>query len=226
VRTAALIPCFNNADSIGAAVAALRADPRVDEVLVIDDGSTDATARAAGAAGARVISLGENCGKHVALDRGFLEVHSFDVFLMVDGDTGSTAGSVADLLDPIIAGNADMVVGVLPSAGNKGGFGTVRTFARWCIARTSGFESRAPMSGQRALRRSVYDACRPLSYGYAVDAAMTADAARKGFRILEIDVDMTHDHRGRSLRGFLHRARQGWHILRTFAPRLVRRSRP
>ena len=77
------------------------------------------------------------------------------------------------------------------------------------------------MSGQRAATREVLRACRPLGRGFGVDAAMTVDAVRLGYRVVEIDVEMSHRPTGRGLRGFAHRGRQGLHVLRAMIPRLV-----
>lgn len=226
MSTVAVVPAFNNSKTIGETVRALAQDPRVDQVIVVDDGSIDATAAQAAAAGAKVIRLPRNSGKHVALERGMSDATDADILLMVDADTGETASEVIVLIEPVLRGEADMAVGILPSAGSAGGFGTVRRTAAWLIRVTSGFKSAAPMSGQRALSRRVFESCRPLGRGFAVDAALTADAVRRGFRVVEIPVTMTHDHRGRTWQGFAHRARQGVHLLIAFAPRLIRRKQP
>ena len=85
-----------------------------------------------------------------------------------------------------------------------------------------GFEATEPMSGQRAATRAVLRACRPLAPGFAVDAAMTVDAVRLGFRVVEIDVEMSHRATGKSVSGFVHRGRQGVHVLAAMVPRLLR----
>lgn len=226
MSTVAVVPAYNNSETVGDTVRALAQDPRVDEVIVVDDGSTDATAAQAAAAGAKVIRLPKNSGKHAALERGMSDAADADVFLLVDADTGETASEVVTLIDPVLRAEADMAVGILPSAGSAGGFGTVRHTAAWLIRVTSGFKATAPLSGQRALSRRVFESCRPFARGFGVDAALTADAVRRGFRVVEIPVTMTHRHRGRTLGGFRHRARQGWHLLIAFAPRLTFRRGP
>lgn len=226
MRTIAVIPAFQNFSSIAATVRALIEDERIAGVVVADDGSSDETSAAAEAAGARVIRSTKNRGKHAALERGFIEAADADIYLMVDGDTGPSASAAIELVGAIERGEADMVVGALPRAGGKGGLGLVRGFAALAIRLDSGFESVAPLSGQRALKREVFEACRPLAKRFGVDAALTSDAVKHGFRVKEVPILMTHDHRGRSFKGFAHRAMQGAHILRAFAPRLVKgRSR-
>lgn len=221
MRCTAVIPAYNNASSIADTVRVLASDPSVNEVLVIDDGSSDLTAAAASEAGARVVRLPRNCGKGAAIEKSLSETEGSDVLLMVDADTGRSALAVISLLGPLELGQADMVVGVLPPAGSSGGFGLVRDLAKLLIRMASGYSTRAPLSGQRAMRREVLRACIPLAEGFGIDAALTSDAANKGFTIVEQEVDMTHDHRGRTLQGFLHRAHQGVDLLRAFAPRLA-----
>lgn len=222
MRAVAVIPAYRNGSTVASAVRALLRDGRLEEAIVVDDASDDETSAAASAASARVIRLPHNIGKAGALERGFAETDA-EFLLMVDADTGETAHEVLRLLERVEAGEADMAIGVLGAAGKLGGFGVVRDLAAWLIKQTCGFEASAPLSGQRAMRREVFEQCRPLAKGFGVDAALTCDAVRLGFRVIEVPVEMTHDHRGRSVAGFVHRARQGLDIIRAFVPRLLRR---
>ncbi len=222
MRVAAIVPAYNNERTIAETVAALLSDPRLESVLVVDDASQDGTSAQARAAGAQVLRLERNGGKGMALERGLDDMVGVDVILMVDGDTGKSAREALELIGPVIDGEHDMVIGVLPSAGGRGGFGTVKRIAMLLIRLSAGFRAEAPLSGQRAMTTSLLDACRPLARGFGVDSALTADAVRAGFRVAEVPVDMTHDHRGRSVSGFRHRAVQGLHLLRAFLPRMRR----
>lgn len=216
----ALVPAYNRADTVAATVRALRGVRLVNRVLVVDDGSTDATAEVARAAGAEVLRLPANRGKGGAVLAGVAASPDADIYLLMDADLAGTAGQAARLLDPVVAGDADMVIGVLPAAGARGGFGFVRRLAAWGIRRAAGMDARAPLSGQRAVRapllRSLADAER-----FGLEVALTIDAVRAGARVAEVDVAMDHRHAGRSLRGFAHRGRQGADILRAVAPRLT-----
>jgi hypothetical protein len=87
----------------------------------------------------------------------------------------------------------------------------------------SHYRAEAPLSGQRAITTSCLAAVRPLAGGFGVETAMTIDAVRAGFRLVEIPVPgLTHRATGRTLRGFAHRGRQGLHIARAAALRAVR----
>jgi glycosyltransferase involved in cell wall biosynthesis len=113
LRRIAVVPAFNEADSIGMVIAELRAfDPEF-EVVVVDDGSTDATARLAAEAGAHVVRLPFNLGIGGAVQTGYQYARDegFDVAVQVDGDGQHNPNEIPRLLEPLLDGRADMVVG-------------------------------------------------------------------------------------------------------------------
>ena len=221
----AVVPARDEGDRVGDTVAALGSIPGVRLVVVADDGSADDTRIAAAAAGATVVRIERNAGKGAAVEAalGWLDrsgVAGVSVVLLADADLGASAGALDSVLAPVAGGAADLAVAV-PPAPPTGGFGLVRAGAAALIRRASGLTVRAPLSGQRAVTRECLDACRPLASGFGVDAAMTTDAARLGFRILEVDVPFVHRFTGRDAAGFRHRAGQGLDIVRALAPRAV-----
>jgi hypothetical protein len=220
VTTVAIVPAKDRADSIVATVAALVALDVVDRVVVVDDGSTDATGNLAAAAGATVVRLPRNLGKGGAVAKGVEAAIDADVYLLIDADLGDTAGLADALLAPVLDGDADLTIAVLPSAGSKGGFGSVRALAAEGIRRATGFAPRAPLSGQRAVRGELLRSL-PLAARFGLETALTIDALRAGARVVEVDVAMDHRHTGRRLAGFRHRGNQGVDILRALWPRLT-----
>jgi glycosyltransferase involved in cell wall biosynthesis len=220
-RVSALVPARDEAERIAATVAAVAGLPGVERVLVVDDASGDATGEVALAAGAAVIRLGRRRGKGGAMEAGLRRGAPADVWLLVDGDLGETAGALAPVLDEVIEGRAELAI-ALPPPQEGGGFGLVKGFAAWAIRVACGFESAAPLSGQRAIGAAALDACRPLAAGFGVETAMTIDAVRAGFRVVEVPAPIRHRPTGRGLRGFAHRARQGLAIAAALAPRLSR----
>ena len=214
----AVVPAKDRHDSVGATVAAL--GPLVDEVLVVDDGSRDDTTGAAARAGARVLTLPENRGKGGAVAAGVQAAPEADVYLLVDADVGDTAAVAHALLAPVLAGEADMAIGVLPPAAGRGGFGQVRNLARAGIERAAGFRPQAPLSGQRAVRGELLRSLE-LAPRFGLEVGLTIDALRAGARVVEVDVPMEHRHTGKSVAGFRHRARQGVDIVRALWPRLT-----
>ena len=79
--------------------------------------------------------------------------------------------------------------------------------------------SRAPISGQRALRRATLEATLPFAAGYGMEVGMTIDAVRDGARVAEIELDLSHRATGRTAAGFAHRARQLVDFARAYARR-------
>lgn len=210
---AVLIPAHKEAERIAATVEAARRIAGVTRVVVIDDGSEDATPDLAEKAGAKVIRLLFNVGKGAALEAGALRVENADIVLLLDGDLAETAEQGALLLGPVLAGDADMVVAKFPRPAGKAGFGLVKGMARWGIARLGGgFAPDAPLSGQRAMTQECFMAVRPFATGYGVEVALTVRALRAGMRIAEVETTMTHDATGRDMAGFIHRGRQFTHV--------------
>jgi hypothetical protein len=215
-----VVVAFDEEETIGQTVKALLGVEGVGSVVVVDDGSRDRTAEEAVAGGARVLRARRNLGKGTALE-GTLDRIEADVYLLVDADVGQTAGEVGVLLGPLLSGEADLAIGRLPRA-EGGGFGLVkRTSARF-IEAASGFVASEPLSGQRAITRPCLDSCRPLARGFGLETAMTIDAVRLGFRVVEVEVPMAHRATGRGLGGFAHRAGQGVDIVRAAVPRMLR----
>ena len=215
---AVVIPAYNEADRVGATVAAARALPGVVVVVVVDDGSRDATAAVAREAGARTLRYARNHGKAMAMKVGAREVAELDRrrpvdggprhLLFLDADLEATAGCAGPLIGPVAAGQADMTIAVFASRVKRGGHGFVVRLAGSGIRRAVGWAPAQPLNGQRCLTRAAFDAARPLARGFGVETAMTIDLARKGMRIVEVEVEMAHRATGADLPSQLHRARQ------------------
>lgn len=220
MKVTAIIPAYNEVQRIAETVAAVRRIRGVDEVLVVDDGSTDATGAVAAAAGARVLTLRRNRGKGGALTEG-IKAAGGDVLLFLDADLGRSAEQGRALLEPVLRGEADMTVARFPERRHRGGFGLVKRLAAWGITRLTGRTLRAPLSGQRALRREVIESAGSLAPGWGIEVGLTIDAIRQGYRVLEIPTDMDHAVTGRSAADFWHRGRQFLAVARVLLGRMV-----
>jgi len=224
MTVAAIVPARNEATTIAETVRALKAIPIVDDIIVVDDASTDATVERAHDAGASVLLLPRRAGKGRALRAG-LKRTTADTIVFIDGDLGPTATVAEGLLDPIVNGVADMTIAA-PPPGEASGFGLVETFARAGIRRLTQRTMQRPLSGQRAVRREILDRTT-IASGFGVETGLTVDALRAGYRVVELPLDFEHARTGRDLPGFAHRARQGWDISRALAMRFLgRRARP
>jgi 5S rRNA maturation endonuclease (ribonuclease M5) len=111
-RTAVIIPAYNEQATIAEVVAAVRSSDLVDEVIVVSDGSTDATSIEAQTAGARVLALPKKGGKAEAMLHGVAHTDA-EVILFTDADLhGLTADHVERLLLPVLSGSRAMNVGL------------------------------------------------------------------------------------------------------------------
>jgi len=111
MRTLALIPCYNEEDTIGSIV--LKTKRYVDEVLVVDDGSIDDTTKVAGEAGAVVITHEKNCGKGIAIRTGFKYAlqKNYDYVVTIDGDGQHNPAEISDVLGNLINNGHDISLG-------------------------------------------------------------------------------------------------------------------
>ena len=179
-------------------VAALRSAFPDAEVVVADDGSRDATADRAAAAGARVVRLPRR-GKGQALTVAEREcVHG--PILVCDADL---EGDLA----PLLGAPADIAIAAF-SRRVGGGLGVAKTVSRSLIELRAGRRMREPLSGQRALSPQARAAVFPLAAGFGAETRMTIDALRAGLDVREVELDLAHRSTGRDLRGFVHRGRQ------------------
>jgi hypothetical protein len=129
------------------------------------------------------------------------------VFVLCDGDLGDTARQLPALVAAVRRGECDLAVGAFATRVG-GGFGFAVGYARAAIRRLTGLELAAPISGQRAMRGEVLPVVVPFAPRFGMETGMTVDAARAGFRIGEVELDLAHRATGRDWRGFVHRARQ------------------
>lgn len=220
-----IVPAYNEADRIAATVAAARALPGVTEVIVVDDGSPDATAQAARNAGARVERHPRNRGKAAAMETG-ADAASGDLLLFLDADLGETGAEAAVLIDPVVSGQAAMSIATFPVVpGRGGGMGLVVRLSRWGIQRATGRRLEAPLSGQRCLTLAAFAAARPLACGFGVETALSIDVLRARLPVVEVPTRMDHRVTGGDWRARWHRARQLRDVARALLPRLLWRKR-
>jgi glycosyltransferase involved in cell wall biosynthesis len=204
----AVIPAFNERERIADTVSALRRISLIDEIIVVDDGSSDDTAARADNAGADTVIRQRNGGKGAALTSG-VAIASGEIILLIDADLGDSAFEAAKLLAPVRSGTADMTIATFPVIpGKGGGVGLVVRLSRWGIQRLTGRAVAAPLSGQRAITRKLLDEVGGFAEGWGVEVALTVNALWREFTVMEIPTTMTHRVTGRSPKEVIHRARQ------------------
>ncbi len=176
----------------------------VDEVLVVDDGSGDATAQVAGAAGARVVRLPRRLGKGDAMAAG-LEQAAGDVLVFLDADVENTTPAfVTSLLGPVLCADASLVKAFYkrPLDGRATGGGRVNELTARPVLQVLFPELadvRQPLAGETAAPRQVLEKVG-FAPGYGVEIGLLIDvAARLGVAsIAQVDLG-TRIHRNRSL---------------------------
>lgn len=230
-EVAAVVPACDEADRVALTVTAAAQLPGVDLVVVVDDGSQDATAEAARAAAAPalVVRHARSGGKAAAMETGAEAVRAQDrqearaqprLLLFLDADLGESAAGAAPVVEPVRAGTADMAVALLPQARERGGGrGLVVRLARAGIRRRTGWTAAQPLCGQRCLTRRAWDAARPPAGGFGVETALTIDLLRRGMRVREVPAALAHRVTGSGWRAQRHRARQFLHVARALAAR-------
>ena len=204
-RTVAIVPAFNEAGTVGAVVAEIRAfDPGID-VLVVDDASADATGAAAAGAGATVVRLPFNLGIGGAVQTGFkyaLE-RGYERAVRLDGDGQHVAAELAKLLGPLERGEADVVVGSRFAAAGATYRAPllrrlgIRLFA-WLVSVLGGQRVTDTTSGFQAIDRAgiaLFAERYPHDYP---EVEATLVALRSGLRLLQVPVEMREREAGAS----------------------------
>lgn len=189
----AIVPALNEAASIADVVRATLA--HVDEVIVVDDGSTDATAELAATAGATVLSHPRRLGVGAAIASGLSRAaaNGATAVVQVDGDGQHDPSSVPTLLAAIDAG-ADLVVGTRFETGFDMGFArrAVTAAFAWTISRRLNTRISDPTSGFRAFsRRAVAELTPVFPLKYLSDTVEVLYlAADRGLRVSAVPVRM------------------------------------
>lgn len=213
-KLVAIVPVYNEADLIKDTIDGLRAIDYIDEIIVVNDGSTDNTSDICKSLGVTVIDIEKNKGKGHAI-RKAIEFVSFDYLALVDGDLGETSWEVKKLIEPVINEEADVSIAKFPKAEVKGGFGLVKGFAKKSVYYFTGIEINTTLSGQRVYKKEVLEKIDYIPDRYGIELAMTVQTINNGFSIVEVPVTMKHRYSGRNLKGFIHRGKQFIDILKT-----------
>jgi hypothetical protein len=206
-----LVAARDEEAAIATTVERLRAEFPEVEVIVADDGSRDATAETAEAAGAIVLRLPRR-GKGQALSAAERAAPPGRI-LLCDADLEGD-------LSKLVRVDADVAVAAFAER-SGGGFGLVKTVARGAIEVLAGLNLSEPLSGQRALSPAARAACFPAAAGFGCEVRMTIDAARSGLTVRELELPLRHRATGRDLAGFRHRARQLRDVLYACGPQGV-----
>jgi glycosyltransferase involved in cell wall biosynthesis len=203
---AILIPAYNEEERIEKTINAAK---NLGEVYVADDASTDKTKELAEFAEATVISAPYNMGKGGVLNFALPKTQG-DIILLLDADLEESCQEGAKIIRAVFEG-ADLAVGLFRS---HGGFGLVRRIASFLLYLQTGHYYRAPLSGQRAARKEVWQQLTPFASGFSIEVAMLKKANHLGLKVVEVPVDMQDRSYGRGVRGMKHRCSQLLAVIR------------
>jgi glycosyltransferase involved in cell wall biosynthesis len=191
----AAIPCLNEERFIGSVVVKTR--KYVDRVIVIDDGSTDATAEVAEAAGAQVIRHKKNQGKGVAIRSAFewAKEAGCRALVLLDGDGQHEPADIPTLLRPVLEGEADMVVGsrFLTTSSSIPRY---RRIGQHLLTLVTNLGSRVRLSdSQSGFRAFSCKAINDMSFaegGLSVESEMQFSVSRSGLKVAEVPIEVSY----------------------------------
>jgi glycosyltransferase involved in cell wall biosynthesis len=187
-RVAVIIPCLNEEITIAKVVRDFHTALPHADVYVFDNGSTDRSAEMARTAGAVVIRE-KRAGKGFVVQAMFHRVDA-DYYIMVDGDDTYFAGGAERLLAPLMAEEADMVVGSRLSTYSQGSFRSLHVFGNRVLTGLVNrmFKTRITdmMSGYRAVTREVAKSVPILSSGFEVETELTLRILDRGYVVREV----------------------------------------
>ena len=187
---AVLIPCHNEEQTVVKVVEDFRRELPDATIYVFDNCSTDRTAELARQAGAEVLAEPRK-GKGFVVER-MLDTVQADFYVMVDGDDTYPANCVGDLLQPVQAGRADMVVGARLDDHTDESFRPLHKFGNRLVRSLVNWVGQANltdiMSGYRAFSRRVAQRIPAVSPGFEVETDMTIQMLYYQMKIIEVQV--------------------------------------
>lgn len=218
-RLICVVPVYNEADLIRDTIKGIKKVKLIDEIIIVNDGSSDRTLDTINTLGVNVINLDKNYGKGYAMKMAIKDLE-YDYIGFIDGDLGHTSEEIEKLILPVINGYADVSIAKFPKRNSmtksKGGIGLVKLLSKkgmWIFTKR---EIDTTLSGQRVYKKEVIEKMEYIPDRFGIEVAMTIQAINNDFSIIEIPVTMEHRYSQRNLQGFIHRGKQFNDIMKTF----------
>lgn len=195
-RLVAVLPAYNEERFIGSIV--IKTKELVDQVIVIDDGSTDMTAIIAQAAGALLVKHPKNMGKGVALNSGFLKARQLgaSIVVTIDADGQHLPEQICSVIAPIEAGEADIVIGSryleLHSEVPRHRIWGHKAFT-FLTNQASGASVTDSQSGYRAFSARALEMVSFLSNGFSVESEIQFIASENALRLVEVPITIRYE---------------------------------
>lgn len=212
---AVVIPCYNEEQTVVEVISAFRKSLPEARIYVFDNSSSDRTAELARNAGA-VVRHERRKGKGYVVQAMFREVDA-DIYVMVDGDTTYPAEVVRSLMEPVLRGEADMVIGSRLHRVASSQFRRLNRLGnvlyRWLLNAIFGVRLTDLLSGYRVFSKRLVKSLPLVGGGFEIEAEMTIKAIERGFVILEVPVNLTSRPAGSQSK--IRIIQDGWLILST-----------
>ncbi|MHA1797144.1 MAG: glycosyltransferase family 2 protein [Candidatus Helarchaeota archaeon] len=195
----AVIPAYNEESTIGEVIK--RVQKYVNEIIVVNDGSTDSTAKIADEAGAFVFTNDYNMGLGVTMKNGLRIAKRLkaDIIITMDADGQYLPEEIPNILEPIINLEADLVLG--SRVNNKSKMGIINKIGNrvftWAVNRFSGLHLKDTQTGFRAIRREILEEIK-ITSDYTYTQELVIRCAEEGFRIGEVPVTFLKRKQGKS----------------------------
>lgn len=189
-KVSVIIPAYNEEETVAKVVGVVKKAAYVDEIIVVNDGSSDQTESEAIKAGAKVINHEINKGKGEALKTGYKQFEC-DIIAFIDADIHNlTSAKVESMIKPILEGKTDITKTKFSRASGRVTELTAKPLLNFFFPEIS-FEQ--PLSGQFAARKEVLKKIN-FESDYGVDVGIVIDADVLGISIMEVDIGaIEHD---------------------------------
>lgn len=194
-KVAVLLPAYNEEVSIASMI--LLSLQYADEVIVIDDGSSDRTSEVSRLAGATVLSHNTNKGKGAALKTGFKYAQDYDIIVTIDADGQHNPSEIPDVIKPIMEDRADIVNGSRYIAGKDTTTPTYRRVGQTVLDNAtylaSGVKLTDTQSGFRAFSSKSIEYFNFDPNGFGIESDMLIEASVNKLRIVEVEITVRYD---------------------------------
>ena len=194
-RIVAIIPAYNEEDALADVIA--KTSQYVDEVIIVNDGSSDRTAEVAIEAGAKLISHSTNLGKGEALKSGFEAIDDDSIIVTIDGDGQHNPDEIPAIIKPIIKEGADLVNGSRYMNGPEENTPAYRRVGQKVLDIatniSAGIKVTDSQSGFRAFSPRTKGVFRFKDTGFGIESEMLVDAAEAGLKIVEVPITVRYD---------------------------------
>ena len=202
IKTLVAIPCYNEGNSIGSVI--LKAKRHVDEVLVVDDGSSDDTAEIALYAGANVIKHEKNKGYGAVIQSCFkyAKENSFDLMAILDGDGQHEADELQTVMRPVMENNVDISIGSRFVENNGKTIPTYRKLGINILTKLTNAGSKKShkisdgQSGFRAYSRKAINTLDPKDKDMGVSAEILMQGRKRQLSYAEVPISCRYDVEG------------------------------